>query len=165
MWNFWSLLKSLYLIRWVVQFISNYADDFGLSQPVAPRGRDGVPPIYIPSDTIKKDVHEKYVETLHSTFWNIWNHIYIRMLNRENMFVPIGNSYRNVIGCSLRRGKVRGRKKDARSYHKYSNRKKSMQRMYKKVSGHILLSRQSQNVCIHNQSSSFSVTHDKRFEA
>lgn len=48
--------------RPVVQFISSFADDFGLPQPAAPRGRDDVPPIYIPSDKTKKMIHEKYVE-------------------------------------------------------------------------------------------------------
>uniref|UniRef100_A0A8W8JM56 Uncharacterized protein n=1 Tax=Magallana gigas TaxID=29159 RepID=A0A8W8JM56_MAGGI len=64
----------------VVQFISSYADDFGLQQPAAPRGRDDTPPIYIPSDTTKKDVHDKYVESCpndrhvrYSTFCNIRN--------------------------------------------------------------------------------------------
>uniref|UniRef100_A0A8W8N980 DUF7869 domain-containing protein n=1 Tax=Magallana gigas TaxID=29159 RepID=A0A8W8N980_MAGGI len=67
-------------IKLVVQFISSYADDFGLPQPAAPRGRDDTPSIYIPSDTTKKDVHEKYVESCpndrhvrYSTFCNIWN--------------------------------------------------------------------------------------------
>lgn len=50
-------------IRLVVQFISSYANDYGLPQPAATRGRDDTPPIYIPSDTTKKDVHEKYVES------------------------------------------------------------------------------------------------------
>uniref|UniRef100_K1QVY4 Uncharacterized protein n=1 Tax=Magallana gigas TaxID=29159 RepID=K1QVY4_MAGGI len=40
-------------IKLVVQFISSYADDFGLPQPAAPRGRDDTPPIYIPSDARK----------------------------------------------------------------------------------------------------------------
>lgn len=66
--------------RLVVQFISSYAEDFGLLQPAAIRGRDDTPTIYIPFDTTKKEVHEKYVEScpndLHvrySTFSNIWN--------------------------------------------------------------------------------------------
>ena len=48
--------------RLVVQFISSFADDFGLPQPAVPRGSDDVPPIYIPSDKTKKMIHEKYVE-------------------------------------------------------------------------------------------------------
>ena len=67
-------------IRLVVQFISNFADEFGLPQPAALRGRDDVPPIYIPSDMTKKDIHGKYIESCpndrhvhYSTFCNIWN--------------------------------------------------------------------------------------------
>ncbi|KAJ8313354.1 hypothetical protein KUTeg_009140 [Tegillarca granosa] len=41
-------------IKLTVQFISNYADESGLPQPAAPRGRDGVPPVYIPSNMTKK---------------------------------------------------------------------------------------------------------------
>ncbi|XP_062610703.1 uncharacterized protein LOC134272496, partial [Saccostrea cucullata] len=65
-------------IRSVVQFVSNFADDFGLRQPAAPRGRDDVPPIYIPSDMTKKAIHDNYVETCpnerhvqYSTFCNV----------------------------------------------------------------------------------------------
>ncbi|XP_078328084.1 uncharacterized protein LOC144623518 [Crassostrea virginica] len=67
-------------IRLVVQFISNFADEFGLPQPAALRGRDDVPPIYIPSDMTTKDIHGKYIESCpndrhvhYSTFCNIWN--------------------------------------------------------------------------------------------
>jgi hypothetical protein len=49
-------------IRFVVQFISSFADDFRLPQTAAPRGRDAVPPIYIPSDKTKETNHEKCVE-------------------------------------------------------------------------------------------------------
>ena len=67
-------------IKSAVRFISNFADEFGLPQPAAPRGRDDIPPIYIPSDMTKKSVHEKYVANCptdrhvkYSTFCNIWN--------------------------------------------------------------------------------------------
>ena len=49
-------------IRLVVQFISNFAYEFWLLQPAALRGRDDEPPIYIPSDMIKKDIHGMYIE-------------------------------------------------------------------------------------------------------
>ena len=67
-------------IRLVVQFISNFADEFGLPYPAALRGRDDVPPIYIPSDMTRKVIHGKYIESCpndrrvhYSTFCNIWN--------------------------------------------------------------------------------------------
>lgn len=84
------------------------------------------------------------------------------MLNRENMFVPIVNSYRNVIGCSLRRGKVRGRKKGQDHITNTQTERKVCNECIKKYRDtYYYQGKASQIVCIHNQSSSFSVTHDK----
>lgn len=67
----------------VVQYISNFADEFGMPQPAAPRGRDNTPPIYLTCETTKTDLHAKYVQTCNdgvetrralkkSAFNNIW---------------------------------------------------------------------------------------------
>ena len=37
-----------------------YADDYGLPQPAAPRGRDDDPPVYLPASHTKKHVYEIY---------------------------------------------------------------------------------------------------------
>ena len=69
-------------VKFVVQYISTFADEFGLTQPDAPRGRDNTPPIYLPSSNTKKYVHEKYIDyclatdiraVKYSTFGKIWN--------------------------------------------------------------------------------------------
>jgi hypothetical protein len=49
-------------IKEVVEFIKNYADETGLPQPAAPRGRDNIPPIFLPCDATKKGIHAEYVE-------------------------------------------------------------------------------------------------------
>jgi hypothetical protein len=70
-------------IKAVVQFLSNFADEFGIPQPAAPRGRDGDAPVYLPSDNTKVMVHQLYTDTCaqrvppirvvkYSTFNNIW---------------------------------------------------------------------------------------------
>lgn len=68
-------------IKTVVQFIENFADEFVMPQPAAPRGRDNTAPIYLTSDTTKSSVHEKYTASCtegniravkYSTFNNIW---------------------------------------------------------------------------------------------
>ncbi|MES9881925.1 MAG: hypothetical protein ABW185_13685 [Sedimenticola sp.] len=70
-------------VKNVVQYITNYAEEFGMPQPAAPRGRDNTPPIYLTSQTTKKEIHEKYLigcaesendcrEVKSSTFNNIW---------------------------------------------------------------------------------------------
>ena len=70
-------------LKCVIQFISNYGDEFGLPQPAAPRGVDGIPVIYLPSDMTRKSIHAKYAESCqdeqpapravkYSTFCNIW---------------------------------------------------------------------------------------------
>jgi len=46
-----------------VQFITNYADEFGMPQPAAPRGRDDVPPIYLTCQTTKLYLHLKYTRS------------------------------------------------------------------------------------------------------
>lgn len=50
-------------IKFAVQYVVNHAEEFGLPQPAAPRGRDDTPPIYLPSDTTKKAVHQMYVRS------------------------------------------------------------------------------------------------------
>ena len=68
-------------IKFAVQFIANYADEFGLPQPAAPRGRDDTPPIYLPSSKTKMDVHDTYSRSCEeasvrvislSTFRKLW---------------------------------------------------------------------------------------------
>ncbi|KAH3736485.1 hypothetical protein DPMN_043054 [Dreissena polymorpha] len=44
----------------VVQFICNYAEEFGIPQPAAPRGRDDTAPIYLHSGTTKMNIHKLY---------------------------------------------------------------------------------------------------------
>ncbi|XP_053386664.1 uncharacterized protein LOC128550843 [Mercenaria mercenaria] len=72
-------------IKRLVQFVSNYADDYGMPQPAAPRGGDNIAPIYLTSETTKMNLHEKYVNMCaqfeptcrsvkYSTFCNIWTH-------------------------------------------------------------------------------------------
>ncbi|KAJ8321700.1 hypothetical protein KUTeg_000171 [Tegillarca granosa] len=50
-------------IQKVSHFIANYAEEFGIPQLAAPRGRDSVPPIYIPCDTTKIFVRSKYLSS------------------------------------------------------------------------------------------------------
>ncbi|KAH3712754.1 hypothetical protein DPMN_072510 [Dreissena polymorpha] len=44
----------------VVQFICNYAEEFGIPQPAAPRGRDDTTPIYLHSGTTKMNIYKLY---------------------------------------------------------------------------------------------------------
>ena len=69
-------------IKYCVTYIVNYANEYGLPQPAAPRGRDGDPPIYLPAVCTKKDIHADYVKVCQqqtvravgrSTFKSIWN--------------------------------------------------------------------------------------------
>lgn len=46
-----------------VNFIKNYADEFGIPQPEAPRGSDGIPPIYLPASDTKKAIHQRYLQS------------------------------------------------------------------------------------------------------
>ncbi|XP_060555741.1 uncharacterized protein LOC132716472 [Ruditapes philippinarum] len=65
----------------IVTFLRSYADENGLPQPAAPRGRGDLPPIYLHSSLTKKAIHSIYVESLRSengkcvkrtTFCQIW---------------------------------------------------------------------------------------------
>ncbi|XP_060600079.1 uncharacterized protein LOC132753609 isoform X1 [Ruditapes philippinarum] len=47
----------------VVYFIRNYAEERGLPQPAAPRCLDNIPPVYLTSDTTKKDMHQLYKQS------------------------------------------------------------------------------------------------------
>jgi hypothetical protein len=44
----------------VVHIIRNYAEERGLHQPEAPRCLDNIPPVYLTSDSTKKDMHQLY---------------------------------------------------------------------------------------------------------
>lgn len=66
----------------VVQFICNYAEEFGIPQPAAPRGRDDTAPIYLHSGTTKINIHTLYKAScqeagvrfvLKSSFQSIWS--------------------------------------------------------------------------------------------
>lgn len=68
-------------VKRAVHFIVNYADEFGMPQPAAPRGRDNIPPIYLTCQTTKMKLHTDYVrsctESSHryvkrSAFYAIW---------------------------------------------------------------------------------------------
>lgn len=65
----------------VVNFLQSYADDQGLPQPAAPRGRDGIAPIYLHSSNTKRAIHSIYESSLQeqnvrrvklSAFCQIW---------------------------------------------------------------------------------------------
>lgn len=62
----------------VKTFITTYADDYGLPQPAAARGRDEDPPIYLPASHSKKHVYQVYKEASHekfvgtSVFYDLW---------------------------------------------------------------------------------------------
>ncbi|XP_048771609.1 uncharacterized protein LOC125677540 [Ostrea edulis] len=47
-------------IQRAILFITNYAAEVGMPQPEAPRGSDGIPPIYLPSSDTKKAIHQRY---------------------------------------------------------------------------------------------------------
>ncbi|KAK3105662.1 hypothetical protein FSP39_002952 [Pinctada imbricata] len=49
------------VIENVVLYIKNHADENGLPMPAAPRGRNEIPPIYLPSYETKTSVHKQYV--------------------------------------------------------------------------------------------------------
>ncbi|XP_033764064.1 uncharacterized protein LOC117345170 [Pecten maximus] len=69
----------------VVKFITRFADQFGLPQPAAPRGRDDIPPVYLPGKESYKTVHQQYAEAYGSkddnrvlsetTFRRIWHRV------------------------------------------------------------------------------------------
>ena len=69
-------------VQRVVNFILGYADEHGLPQPAAPRGRDDEPPIFLPCNSSKKEIHGMYKSACENenirkveyhTFINIWN--------------------------------------------------------------------------------------------
>ncbi|XP_062600192.1 uncharacterized protein LOC134261812 [Saccostrea cucullata] len=47
-------------VQRVVNFILGYAEEHGLPQPAAPRGRDDEPPIFLPCNSTKKAIHGQY---------------------------------------------------------------------------------------------------------
>lgn len=74
-------------IQKVSHFIANYAEEFGTPQPAASRGRDSVPPIYLPCDTTKIFVHSKYLNSceeleipVRSVKYSIFNKIWLQCL-------------------------------------------------------------------------------------
>ncbi|XP_062603492.1 uncharacterized protein LOC134282462 [Saccostrea cucullata] len=50
-----------------ITFIINYAAEVGMPQPEAPRGSDGIPPIFLPSSDTKKGIHERYLASCEGT--------------------------------------------------------------------------------------------------
>lgn len=46
-----------------VNFIKNYTDEFGIPQPDAPRGSDGILPIYLLASDKKKEIHKRYLQS------------------------------------------------------------------------------------------------------
>ncbi|XP_070565258.1 uncharacterized protein [Ptychodera flava] len=74
---------SFEIIQHVVQFIMEYSNEFGLPMPAVPRGREGTPPVYLPSSITKDRVYSAYVESCEqtqpplthvglTTFKNVW---------------------------------------------------------------------------------------------
>ena len=70
-------------IRSVILFICNYSEEDGLSQPSAPRCRNGEAPVYLPSNTTNIAIHRAYADSCaavtpparvvkYSTFINTW---------------------------------------------------------------------------------------------
>ena len=68
-------------VRRVVDFLTNYADTYGLPQPAAPRGTDNIPPIYLEAHTTKICLHKQYMSICeeqsvralkHTAFYEIW---------------------------------------------------------------------------------------------
>jgi hypothetical protein len=54
-------------IQCAILFITNYAAEVGMPQPEAPRGSDGIPPIYLPSSDTKKAIHQRYTTSCQET--------------------------------------------------------------------------------------------------
>jgi len=44
----------------IVNFVSNYANLYGMPQPAAPRGRDGLPQTFLPASATKVSLHSLY---------------------------------------------------------------------------------------------------------
>ncbi|KAJ8313349.1 hypothetical protein KUTeg_009135 [Tegillarca granosa] len=85
-------------IKSTVQFISNYADESGLPQPAAPRGRDGVPPVYIPSNMTKK-VSILCMSRVTKESDIIWNHClpHVKIAKLRDDVCAICEKIRNCI--------------------------------------------------------------------
>ena len=49
-------------IKYCVDFLVNYSDQFGLPQPAAPRGRDGIAPVFLPASLSKDKLHKEYLQ-------------------------------------------------------------------------------------------------------
>ncbi|XP_070548133.1 uncharacterized protein [Ptychodera flava] len=58
---------SFEIIQHVVQFIMEYSNEFGLPMPAVPRGREGTPPVYLPSSITKERVYSAYAESCEQT--------------------------------------------------------------------------------------------------
>lgn len=80
-------------VRRVVNFNLSYAEEYGLPQPAAPRGRDDEPPIFLPCDSSKKRNHSLYKSAYETddvrkveyhTFTSIWT----SCCSHIKMFVP-----------------------------------------------------------------------------
>ncbi|XP_070539002.1 uncharacterized protein [Ptychodera flava] len=54
---------SFEVIADVIKFLEQYAQENGIPMPAAPRGRDGVPPVYLPSSVRKEDIYKQYVDS------------------------------------------------------------------------------------------------------
>ena len=50
-------------VKRVVLFISNYAEEYGIPQPSAPRGRDDSAPTFLHSSVTKINIHKLYRES------------------------------------------------------------------------------------------------------
>ena len=67
----------------VVKFIKKFGEDNGLPMPAAPRGRNDIPPIFLPAYETKVHIHSVYKESCIASekrpvgltlFKNIWSH-------------------------------------------------------------------------------------------
>lgn len=100
-----------------VNFIKNYADEFGIPQPEAPRGSDGIPPIYLPASDTKKAIHQRYLQSCDkshtralkiTSFEDVWlkcvPHIY------TDQAFPVMMSARNANAVE-RRSLMRGQRR------------------------------------------------------
>ena len=54
--------------QWVKTFIMTHADDYGLPQPAALRGRDEDPPVYLPASQTKKNDYQIYKKASQDKF-------------------------------------------------------------------------------------------------
>ena len=70
------------VVEHLVVFLKRYAEMYGIPHPAPLRGRDGVPPVFLPAQKTYKDIHKDYVEACTQTdtravamtsFRTIWN--------------------------------------------------------------------------------------------